>query len=188
VGCTGLGRTRTGNVPEATERLEALSSQISRAAEKYARVVVHGELNLDLDRSGDPLYARKSRLKALSDCTEAAGLETHKIPPTWHSYGLHRGSRLDDRLVRLKEREVADPASEVTNQATDVSDPALEVTNLATDLSDSAREVAAQAMETSTQTTHTGPTLHDSTMCTHLASHTRPPKCWRTTPRTITRS
>jgi hypothetical protein len=80
-------------VPEATERLEALNSQISRAAEKYTRVVVHGDLNLDLDRSEDLLYARKSLLKALLECTEAAGLETHQTPPTWHSYGLHRGSR-----------------------------------------------------------------------------------------------
>jgi hypothetical protein len=81
------------NVPEATERLGALSSQITRAAEKYARVVVHGDLNLDLDRSGDPLYARKSLLKALLECTEAAGLEPHQTPPTWRSYGLHQGSR-----------------------------------------------------------------------------------------------
>jgi exonuclease III len=79
-------------VPEATERLEALNSQISRAAKKYARVVVHGDLNLDLDRSEDALYARKSLLKALAEYTEAAGLETHPTPPTWHLYGLHRGS------------------------------------------------------------------------------------------------
>jgi hypothetical protein len=81
------------NVPEATERLETLSSQILRAAEKYARVIIHGDVNQDLDRSGDPLYARKSLLKAMSECTEAAGLKTHKMTPTWHSYGLHRGSR-----------------------------------------------------------------------------------------------
>jgi hypothetical protein len=89
------------NVPEATERLKALSSQIKRAAERYARVVVHGDLNLDLDRSRDPLYARKSLLTALLECTEAAGLETHQTPQTWHSYGLHRGGqprRGGDRL------------------------------------------------------------------------------------------
>jgi exonuclease III len=78
------------NVPEATERLEALSSQITRAAKRYTRVVVHGDLNLDLDRSGDRLYARKSLLTALLERTEAAGLETHQTPPTWHSYGIHR--------------------------------------------------------------------------------------------------
>jgi hypothetical protein len=53
------------NVPEATERLEELNSQITRAAERYASLVVHGDLNLDLDRSGDLLYARKSLLTAL---------------------------------------------------------------------------------------------------------------------------
>jgi hypothetical protein len=77
------------NVPEATERMETLNSQITRAAERYARVVVHGDLNLDLDWSGDPLYARKNLLATLLECTEAADLETHHTPPTWHSYGLH---------------------------------------------------------------------------------------------------
>jgi hypothetical protein len=98
------------NVPQATERLEALSSQITRAAKRYARVVVHGDLNLDLDRSGDLLYARKSLLTALLECPEAAGLETRQTPPTWHSYGLHRGGqpsrggdRLGNRLVRPNE-------------------------------------------------------------------------------------
>jgi hypothetical protein len=80
-------------IPEATEPLEALNSQISRAVKKYARVVVHCDLNLDLDRSEDTLFARKSLLKVLAECTEAAGLETHTTLPTWHSYGLHRGSR-----------------------------------------------------------------------------------------------
>ena len=37
---------RVFNVPEATERLEAFNSQITRAAERYARVVVHGDFNL----------------------------------------------------------------------------------------------------------------------------------------------
>jgi hypothetical protein len=45
---------RVFNVPEATALLEAFNSQITRAAERHARVVVHGDLNLDLDRSGDP--------------------------------------------------------------------------------------------------------------------------------------
>jgi hypothetical protein len=88
-------------VPEAMERLEALNSQISSAAKKYARMVVHGDLNLDLDRSKDVHYVRKSLLKSLAECTKAAGLKTHSTPPTWHSYGLHRGSGLqggEDRL------------------------------------------------------------------------------------------
>jgi hypothetical protein len=67
-------------VPKATERLEALNRQISRATKKYARVVVHGDLNLDLNRSEDALYGRKSLLKALAECTEAAGLKTHLTP------------------------------------------------------------------------------------------------------------
>jgi hypothetical protein len=66
------------------------SSQITRAAERYARVVVHGDLNLDLDRFGDPLYARRNLQATLLESTEAAGLKTHHTPPTWHSYGLHR--------------------------------------------------------------------------------------------------
>jgi hypothetical protein len=81
---------REFHVPEATARLEAFNSQITRAAKRYARVVVHGDLNLDLDRSGDPLYARRNLLATLLESTEAAGLETHRTPPTWHSYGLHR--------------------------------------------------------------------------------------------------
>jgi hypothetical protein len=46
-------------VPEATKQLQALNIQISSATERYARVVVHGDLNLDLDRSEDVHYARK---------------------------------------------------------------------------------------------------------------------------------
>jgi hypothetical protein len=78
------------NVPEATEQLEALNSQITRAAERYARVVFPGDLNLDLDWSNDQLYARRNLLATLLESTEAAGLKTHHTPPTWHSYGLHR--------------------------------------------------------------------------------------------------
>jgi hypothetical protein len=81
---------RVFNVPEATAWLVAFNSQITRAAERYARVVVHGDLNLDLDRSSDPLYARRNLLATLLESTGAAGLETHRTPPTWHSYGLHR--------------------------------------------------------------------------------------------------
>jgi exonuclease III len=40
---------RVFTAPEAAERLDILSGQISRAAERHARVVVHGDLNLDLD-------------------------------------------------------------------------------------------------------------------------------------------
>jgi hypothetical protein len=81
---------RVFHVPDATARLEALTSQITRAAERYARVVNHGDLNLDLDWSGNPHYARRNLLATLLESTEAAGLKTHRTPPTWHSYGLHR--------------------------------------------------------------------------------------------------
>jgi hypothetical protein len=81
---------RVFHVPEATARLEAFNSQITRTAERYDRVVVHGDLNLDLDWSSDPLYARRNLLATLLESTKAAGLETHRTPPTWHSYGLHR--------------------------------------------------------------------------------------------------
>jgi hypothetical protein len=40
---------RVFTAPEAAERLDALSGQITRAAKRYARVVDHGDLNLDLD-------------------------------------------------------------------------------------------------------------------------------------------
>jgi hypothetical protein len=76
------------------EQLEAFNRQISSAAQKYARVVVHGDLNLDLDRSEDVHNARKSLLKSLAKCKEASGLKTHSTPPTWRSYGLHQGSQI----------------------------------------------------------------------------------------------
>jgi hypothetical protein len=81
---------RVFNTPEAAERLDALNGQITRAAERYARVVVHGDPNLDLDPCSDPLYAQRNLLATLLESTEAASLEPHNTPPTWHSSGLHR--------------------------------------------------------------------------------------------------
>jgi hypothetical protein len=78
------------NAKEATKLLGSLSSQIVSAAERYARVVVHGDINLYLDRAEDTTYTRKGLLKSLAVCTEAAGLETHITPPTYRSHGLHR--------------------------------------------------------------------------------------------------
>jgi hypothetical protein len=45
------------NAQEGTKLLWSLSTQIASAAERYARVVVHGNMNLDLDRAEDTTYA-----------------------------------------------------------------------------------------------------------------------------------
>jgi hypothetical protein len=80
---------RIYNAQEATKLLGSLSLQIASATERYARVVVHGDMNLDLDRAEDTTYERKGLVKSLAECTKAAGLETHITPPTYRSHGLH---------------------------------------------------------------------------------------------------
>jgi hypothetical protein len=184
------------NVPEATKRLEALSSQITRAAERYARVVVHGDLNLDLDRSGDPLHARKSLLTA---CWSAQKQPARKRTRR-HGHGTPTASTGFNST-----REVANPASEVTNPATEVTNPAMdaadsakevnnpatEVTNPATDAANSAKEVtirAADGPDLAMKPTHAVPTQQDLTTCTRVASRTRPPECLRIAPRSLPRS
>jgi hypothetical protein len=81
---------RIYNAQEATKLLGSLSLQIVSAAERYARVVVHGNMKLDLDRAEDTSYARKGLLKSLAKCTEAASLKTHITPPTYRSHGPHQ--------------------------------------------------------------------------------------------------
>jgi methyl-accepting chemotaxis protein len=79
-------------------------------------------------------------------------------------------------------------ATDLFDSTREVANPATEVTNLAADVSNSAREVANLATESTKPTKHAGPTMHNLTTCTRVASHRQPPKCWRTTPLTITRS
>jgi hypothetical protein len=80
---------RIYNAQKATKLLGSLCTRIASAAERYARVVVHGDMNLNLDRAEDTTYAQKRLLKSLAECTEAAGLETHITPQTYRSHGLH---------------------------------------------------------------------------------------------------
>jgi hypothetical protein len=167
------------NVPEATERLEAFNSQITRAAERYARVVVHGDLNLDLDWSGDLLYARRNLLATLLESPEAAGLETHYRPPS----GTPKASTGFDSLAR----EVAGPRTEVTNLATDVADSVKEVASLATEVTDEAKEVTDSAT-VPTSLTHAVHTQHAWTKSIRVASPMRPQECWRTAPQITARS
>jgi hypothetical protein len=75
------------NHAESSQRLEILLSQICKATEHSTRVVVHGNFNLDLDRSDDSRYYMESMLKSLSKCTTSAGLETHSTGPTFRSFG-----------------------------------------------------------------------------------------------------
>jgi hypothetical protein len=85
---------------------------------------------------------------------------------------------------------MTDSATDLTDSTREVASLMTAVTNLATDVSDSAREVADLATELTklTTETHASPTSHDLTTCTRVASHMQPPKCWRTTPLTTTRS
>jgi hypothetical protein len=65
------------NRSESLQRLEILLSQICKATEHGARVIIHGNFNLDLDRSDDNGYYMGAMLTSLSECTTSAGLETH---------------------------------------------------------------------------------------------------------------
>jgi hypothetical protein len=65
---------------------KVLLSQISKEAEHGARIVVHGDFNIDLDRADDKGYYMEAMLTSLSECTTSAGLETHGTGPTFRSY------------------------------------------------------------------------------------------------------
>jgi hypothetical protein len=75
------------NYAKSWQRFEILLSQICKAAENSARVMVHGVFNVDLDRSGDGGYYMGAMLRSLSECTSSAKLETHLTGPTWRSFG-----------------------------------------------------------------------------------------------------
>jgi hypothetical protein len=74
------------NRKESLQRLEILLSQISEAAEHGARVVVHGNFNIDLDRADNKGYYMEAMLTSLAECTTSAGLETHGTGPTFRSF------------------------------------------------------------------------------------------------------
>jgi hypothetical protein len=78
------------NRTESLQSLEILLSQIRKATEHSARVVVHGNFNLDLDRSNDSGYYMGAMLKSLSECTTSSGLETHCTGPTFILFGSFR--------------------------------------------------------------------------------------------------
>jgi hypothetical protein len=69
---------------ESKLRLEALLHQISKAADG-SRVVIHADLNVDLDRVDDSTYYMATLAKTLVECT--AGLEAHTTLHTFWSYG-----------------------------------------------------------------------------------------------------
>jgi methyl-accepting chemotaxis protein len=79
--------------------------------------------------------------------------------------------------------EVTDSATEVAYPATEVTDSARRVTNPATEVTRPAKEVANQAAEVNnlargaTAPTHAVLTQHAWTMCTCVASRTRPQEC-----------
>jgi hypothetical protein len=177
---------------EATERLEAFNSQITRAAERYARVVVHGDLNLDLDRSGDPLYAQRNLLTMLLESTEAAGLETHRTPPTWHSYGLHRvrlgkgGSRPGDGGD--DPGSGGDRPGKGSSRRSNGGEQLGKGGGRQDEGGDDSATVPSNSATVPTNPTHAVPTRHAWTTCTCVASCTRPRECWGTAPRTTARS
>jgi hypothetical protein len=72
---------------ESLQRLEILLFQIRKAMERGARVVIHGNLNLDLDRSDDNGYYMGAMVTSLSECTPFSGLETHCTGPTFRLFG-----------------------------------------------------------------------------------------------------
>jgi hypothetical protein len=72
------------------QRLDILLSQIRKATEHCARVVIHGDFNLDLDRSDNSVYYIGAMLKSLSECTTSSGLETHYTSPTFRLFGSFR--------------------------------------------------------------------------------------------------
>jgi hypothetical protein len=80
---------RIFSVSEARDRLKILMVQVESASESWARVVLHGDLNLNLQKVGNPSYKHKDLLESLVDGMEDAGLTLHETPPTWRSYGLH---------------------------------------------------------------------------------------------------
>jgi hypothetical protein len=65
------------NREESMQRLGLLQSQISKAAEHGAQVVLHGDFNVDLDRAEDKGYYMGAMVTSLAECTTSAGLETH---------------------------------------------------------------------------------------------------------------
>jgi hypothetical protein len=75
------------NRAELSQTFEILLSQICKASENSAQVMVPGNFNVDLDRSGDRGYYMGAMLRSLSECTASAGLETHLTGPTWRSFG-----------------------------------------------------------------------------------------------------
>jgi exonuclease III len=85
------------NRSESLQRLQILLSQMSKAAEHGARVVIHGDFNLDLDRSDNNGYYMGAMLTSLSECTTSAGLETHCTGPTFRLFGSFRPPRGGDQ-------------------------------------------------------------------------------------------
>jgi hypothetical protein len=69
------------------QRLGLLKSQISKAAEHGARVVVHGDFNVDLDQAEDKGYYMGAMLTSQAKCTTSAGLATHLTGPTFRLFG-----------------------------------------------------------------------------------------------------
>jgi hypothetical protein len=75
------------NRAKSLQRLEILLLQICKATEHSARVVIHGDFNLDMDQSDDNGYYMGAMLKTLSECMTSSSLETHCTGLTFRSFG-----------------------------------------------------------------------------------------------------
>ena len=72
------------------EDLEELDEAIRDMSSKYERIIVMGDLNLNLARRGDPAYYRHRLLKLHLECLEESGLiiaNEMDMSPTFFSHG-----------------------------------------------------------------------------------------------------
>jgi hypothetical protein len=111
-----------------SQRLEILLSQICKATEHGARVVIHGDFNLDLDQSDNNVYYMGAMLKSLSECTTTAGLETHFTSPTFRLFGSFRplggGDQLPPGDPLIPAGDLPSPAGDGTRPAGGGQSPA----------------------------------------------------------------
>ncbi len=72
------------------EELVLLCDHIAEIADKFSRVLILGDFNLDVARVGDPCYYRRRLLGLLMDCLEHCELSLanlQNMSPTYYSHG-----------------------------------------------------------------------------------------------------
>jgi hypothetical protein len=78
-----------GGLAAEKVELDLFRGQIDQAVTTSKSVIFTGDMNLDVSKSSDPGYRRKTMLAELQELMSEAGFEYHVTPFTWTLYGLH---------------------------------------------------------------------------------------------------